>query len=306
MKYIGTRNILFAVIPAGLLAVTLYGGWTVADGLHKRLLVLQQEKIEQVRIKSILFPRAVSLSQDALIAKAAILYDPANGRVLFEKNSDAQLPLASLTKLMTAQVALAHNPENAQVVVTKEDVDTDGDGGLHAGDILSLSGLIKLGIVASSNDAMAAVAGSIGPQYLEAMNIYAKKQGLSKTYFANPTGLDVDAATAGAYGSARDIAHLTASFFKAYPKYFEYTTKSSVFVKDGDRVLSSLSTSLPLHDIPGLIGAKTGYTDLAGGNLSVVFDVEIGHPLVAVVLGSTESGRFTDIKTIISIVRQIK
>ena len=56
--------------------------------------------------------------------------------------------------------------------------------------------------------------------------------------------------------------------------------------------------------IPGFIGAKTGYTDLAGGNLVAMFYAEIGHPLVVVVLGSTKQGRFDDIRTLISAVRK--
>ena len=67
-----------------------------------------------------------------------------------------------------------------------------------------------------------------------------------------------------------------------------------------DRTLTAAGDRAPLQNIPGFIGAKTGYTDLAGGNLVAVFDIDIGHPLIAVVLGSTEEGRFTDIETLIN------
>lgn len=66
---------------------------------------------------------------------------------------------------------------------------------------------------------------------------------------------------------------------------------------------SAVATALPLSSLPGFVGAKTGYTDLAGGNLVVIFDIEIGHPLVAVVLGSTEQGRFDDIRTLAHAIR---
>jgi len=56
----------------------------------------------------------------------------------------------------------------------------------------------------------------------------------------------------------------------------------------------------PLGAIPGIIMGKTGYTDLAGGNLAVVFDAGVGHPVVAVVMGSTQDGRFSDMKQLVS------
>jgi D-alanyl-D-alanine carboxypeptidase len=65
----------------------------------------------------------------------------------------------------------------------------------------------------------------------------------------------------------------------------------------------AIPTAEPILEFPGLIGAKTGYTDLAGGNLVVAFDLEIGHPVIAVVLGSTQEGRFTDMRALIEAAR---
>lgn len=96
----------------------------------------------------------------------------------------------------------------------KKDLDADGDLGLRPGDTLSLFDLLKLGLVASSNDAMTAAAASLGSNYLTAMNDMANKLGLTKTYFLNPTGLDVNHDSAGAYGSAYDVARLASAFTK--------------------------------------------------------------------------------------------
>ena len=249
------------------------------------------------------FPYAFTLAPNALLARAAVVYDPQTGKILFAKNATTPLPLASLTKIMTAQVVLDAISPNTSVTIRAKDLTPEGDWGLRPGDTLSIQHLLELGLVASSNDAMAAVAASLGDDYLTAMNQTAVAMGLTKTSFQNPTGLDIDKTTAGAYSSALDMAQLTSLFFKKYPGFFSLTTQHSVTIPDSGRTLSSPATDAPLLDIPGLLGAKTGYTDLAGGNLVTVFDVEIGHPLVAVVLGSSRDGRFEDMRTLITAAR---
>lgn len=246
-----------------------------------------------------------ALEVPELTARAAILYDPLTKEVLFEKNAEAQLPLASLTKLMTAAAVLANASTRDIVEISSADLAPLGDSGLRPGETWSVGDLLKLGLVASSNDAMAAVANSVGaPTIIARMNEEAQRLGLVQTYFLDPTGLDLTGETAGAYGSARDIALLTADFLKNYPEVFEQTTKGRIEFSDGGRSIEATSTSIPIHDIPGLIGAKTGYTELAGGNLVAAVDIEMGHPVIAVVLHSTESGRFEDIRALINAVRR--
>jgi D-alanyl-D-alanine carboxypeptidase len=150
---------------------------------------------------------------------------------------------------------------------------------------------------------MAAAATSLGGNYLNEMNSTATALGLSSTYFLNPTGLDLNNNTSGAYGSASDVARLAADFLKSYPQFFELTTYPTISIDDSGKVLVANATEIPIQNIPGLIAAKTGYTDLAGGNLVAAFDIDIGHPLIAVVLDSTEAGRFSDIRTIINAAR---
>lgn len=249
------------------------------------------------------YPRAVSLAPDALLAQAAVLYDATSGRILYQKNASTQLPLASLTKLVTAQTVLSRRDPSTVVTITPADLKPEGGGGLEAGDTLTLDALLRFGLVASNNDAMAAAASSLGDNYLSALNQTAQTLNLTKTYFLNPTGLDLTDETSGAYGSAYDVARLAAAFYKNHPAYFELTTYPDVSIQDGSRTLTAAATAKPLQDIPGFVGAKTGYTDLAGGNLAAIFDLEPGRPVVAVVLHSTEPGRFSDIKTLIDAVR---
>ena len=251
---------------------------------------------------------AIDLPDGSLTAKAAIIYDPTTDTVLYAKNADLTLPLASVTKLLTAYTILDSVPTSTIITLTAKDtsVDSDaGDWGLKTGDTLSLNDLIKIGLVASSNYAMSAAAGSLGSSYMEDMNAHASKLGLSHTYFLNPTGLDINASLSGAYSSAADIATLAAAFLKNYPQYFELSSRPSVSVTASGHSVVAKATTVPLQDIPGFIGAKTGYTDLAGGNLVLAYDVDINHPLIAVVLGSTQAGRFADIRTLVDASRSM-
>ena len=256
------------------------------------------------------FPKPLTLADNALEAKAAVVYDPATGKVLYAKNASLTLPLASLTKLMTAQTVLNTIPPGTLITLSRKDVSVEGDAGdwnLKEGDTLTLSNIIKLGLDASSNHAMSAAAAALGASYIADLNKTAQQLGLSHTYFLNSTGLDLNANTSGAYGSATDIAHLAAAFMHDYPGYFELSTEQSITVPVStgiaSREVTANATALPILDIPGIVGVKTGYTDLAGGNLVVAFDEDINHPLIAVVLGSSETGRFTDMRTLIAAAR---
>ncbi len=249
------------------------------------------------------FPQEITLPPEALTAQSAVVYDPTTGRILYAKEANVQRPLASLTKLMAAAAVLSAQKENPNIAIRIEDLAPEGDWNLWVGEEWPLNDLVTFGLVASSNDAMAAAAGSVPGSLIDTMNKSAKNIGLSHTYFLNPTGLDEDVETAGAYGTAHDMALLTAVFLKEFPSFFEATAKSGITIQNGDRTIYADATAQPLLDIPGLIGAKTGYTDLAGGNLVAAIDIEIGRPLIISVLGSTKAGRFEDVKMLVDAVR---
>ena len=290
-----THTMLALLSTAALSILALAGGTSLAL-LHAGSFTKSDD------VAAAEFPFSLRTNPN-IIGKAAIIFDPADGRVLFAKNSTTQLPLASITKLMTAEIVLTSESPDTLVTMTSSALAPEGDSGFKAGDTAPLGTLLEFGLIASSNDALQAAAESLGDAYIERMNQTAKNLGFTETYFLNPTGLDVNTDTSGAYSSAYDVARLAALFYKQHPAYFEATQKSTATLQVGARTLTLHATDAPLLSIPGLIGAKTGYTDLAGGNLVAVFDREIGHPLVAVVLGSTKDGRFKDIAALISAAR---
>ncbi len=240
-----------------------------------------------------------------LVAHAAVVYDAKSGKVLYAKNADEPLPLASLTKLMSAEAILSLKEEDTPIVITPEDLEPDGDSGLQVGDVWSLKNLLTFGLVASSNDAMAAAAASAGKSsVIKRMNETAGALGLASAEFINETGLDIDETTAGSYGSAKDVAIIATTFLSHHRDLFAATVSPATKVQSLGSETEAIPTAEPILEIPGLIGAKTGYTDLAGGNLVVAFDLEIGRPVVAVVLGSTIDERFTDMRELIRATRE--
>ena len=246
----------------------------------------------------------VALNDNALAAKSAVLYDLTGAKVLYQKNAYEQLPLASLTKLMTVEVVLSLKSPDTPVQITRSDLSPSGDSGFRVGQTVMLGDLIKFALVASSNDAMEAAAASLGDGFIDKMNTAAAAMGLTKTRFFNATGLDINQKASGAYGSAYDVARLAAVFYKNHPDFFELTTRADVSIDQNGKELRAAATAAPLQNIPGFVAAKTGYTDLAGGNLVAVFDLEPGRTVVAAVLGSTREGRFSDAVILLEAARQ--
>lgn len=258
--------------------------------------------------------RTEAFSQVVLEARGGYVLDLTTNVVLFSKNSEEVLPLASVTKLMTTFVA-AENMSNSVVVsLTKDDLSTEGDSGLRVGERWRMGDLLDVMLVISSNDAAHAIAGLVGgagqqnvlgshEHFIEMMNEKARTLGLATLKFYNESGLDLEqggvSIMAGGYGSAKDVALLVAELWKKYPTTLEITTRKDVRIVSQDGIAHILpNTNEALGQYPGMIGSKTGYTSLAGGNLAIIFDIGIGHPVVAVILGSTREGRFSDMRAL--------
>lgn len=256
-----------------------------------------------------------------LEAKAVYVFDISTNRVLYAKNENVALPLASITKIMTALVARSSVSESAIITLHNSDLSSEGDSGLNVGERWRLGDLLDVALIISSNDAAHAIANFVGGQgrsvlgndnedayiknFIEMMNSKAQSLGLSTMKFYNETGLDLrfgglddsKSATPGAYGSAKDVALLMSELWRIYPTQLEITSREDARIISQDGITHVLpNTNEALGHFPGIMGSKTGYTTLAGGNLAIIFDVGIGHPIVAVVLGSTYKGRFDDMQ----------
>lgn len=250
-----------------------------------------------------------SLEAIEIEAKAGFVYDVRNNRVLYQKSADETLPIASITKLMTTLVAHELLSEETTITIPLTATLVESASGLQSGEQLSARSLINYAMLASSNDAAhslaAAAAAAISADapesaFVEAMNIRAEELGLTTLSFENAHGLDIDTQRAGAYGSARDITFLMEYVYNNYPDLLSVTTEDStrIYNTDGD-FHDANNTNRALLEIPQLRGSKTGYTILAGGNLTVIFDAGLNRPIIITVLGSSFSGRFLDVLNLI-------
>ncbi len=234
-----------------------------------------------------------------LETKAAVVYDLATGEILYAKNASAQLPLASLTKLLTVYAALAELSQDTPITIPASIVSVDGPRTFSIGQTFSLSDLARLTLTASLNDGAAAIAGATASREnrseSEMLAGAAAALNLSQTYAVNGSGLDVNNVISGGYGSALDLARLAGALVELAPAIAAATTQSSSqAVSAGGTPFKVVNTDPIVGTIPHLLLSKTGYTDLAGGNLVLVFDAGMRHPIAAVVLGSSLKARFTD------------
>ncbi len=249
-----------------------------------------------------------------LEAKAVSVYDVKRKMSLFEKNAKAILPLASITKIMTALTALSLVPETTDITVSTDALKAEGDSKLKAGERWGLRNLLTLTLIESSNDGAVAVASTIGGflatstedfdahrrHFVAEMNREARAIGLTATSFESESGLDLNTERAGAYSTAHETTLLLAYALEKSPSLFTETHWSELALQgDGGVKRSAKNTNTDTNKLPLLIASKTGYTDLAGGNLVIAFDAGFGHPIIIAVLGSTMDGRFTDVEKLV-------
>lgn len=236
-----------------------------------------------------------------VIAKAAYVYDVQSGRSLFEKAGSAQLPLASLTKLMTVDTALEVLGTDA-VLTIHEALEQEGESGFVKGERWKAGALAHFTLIESSNDGAHALGlateKTLGLEkggFVDAMNRRARVLGLSQTYFLNDTGLDISPTTAGAYGSARDMALLVTALGSSSPTVVERSTVPMWdFVSVSGKRHTAKNTALLATLYPATVVSKTGFTDLAGGNIVLLFEPIPGRPVAISILGSTRDGREED------------
>jgi len=226
-------------------------------------------------------------------AKSAYAENFATGEILYEKNGSYPLPLASLTKIVSALVILDLANLNETAITL-------------SGEHFLVRDLLAMVMVESSNGAMATLlrhaAGKNGQNIDSAeewfLDLISKKAEMMESggmIFGNATGLDLDENSASSLGSARGILKIAKNSLDS--PLWQLGAIHEVVSHEGKRY-ELKATNLLEDKIPGLIGAKTGLTDLAGGNLLIIFERPLGHPIGIVVLGSTESGRFEDVRKI--------
>ena len=240
-------------------------------------------------------PAPLGAAEPDIVARSAIVLDADSGAVLYEKRADDTWAPASLTKIVTALVALESAPLDQRLMVEAYDLVGEASMGLSAGDELTLETALYGMLLASGNDAAMTIARSLGalpgdsPQesvdrFMRRANLMLERMGIQRTQLLNPHGLDQP----GHQSTARDLALVTRQALRN--PVFRQIIGSPVY--QNERYALHQSNRL-LGSYPGLIGGKTGITDGCGYCLMEAAERD-GRTIVVVLLGSTFQAWYQD------------
>ncbi len=231
-----------------------------------------------------------------LKSKSVISIDLATGQILYQSDPTAPLPMASLTKLMTALIILEENTLDDQVTVDKLATQVEpAKMSLLAGEKITVRELLKGLFIKSANDAAIALAiynSKTSDAFVEKMNKRAADMHLHDTHFANPVGFDDPAQ----YSSAADLAILARAVYrKPIVQKIAALQEADASSIDGRQIHHLTTTNELLGSYLHVLGLKTGTTDEAGQCLISIVENENGNKILNVMLGSNDRFRETKI-----------
>ncbi len=245
-----------------------------------------------------IFPLTVFAEEDEekLIPNAVsgLVMDVDSGKIIFEKDIDKEVAVASMTKMM-AQILILEKIEakeikwNDVVTVSKNAADMGGSQiYISEGEKITIEDLMKGISMASGNDATVAMAEVIAgseAKFVKMMNKKAKQLGLKNTVFKNCTGLDEE----GHYSSARDMATIAKTLVTEHPEIFRFSSVYEDYLReDTKNKFWLVNTNKLVHFYEGADGLKTGHTDNAGYCLAATAK-RGGLRLLAIVLGESDA-----------------
>ncbi|MDE2144851.1 MAG: D-alanyl-D-alanine carboxypeptidase [Patescibacteria group bacterium] len=223
-----------------------------------------------------------------------------NGAEIIGNNVNKVWPLASVTKLMTAEIATSFMASDTPVAITSSTMSEIGgnDPRVRIGEVYSLSQMLKLMLVMSDNAAAQAIADTYGtPQFIAAMNAKAKSLGMNETNYADSVGLSNQSA-----GTIADMAKLVSYLWSSNKSILDTTTITTGYVQpENSNVKHFIINIDQLSGHPDFLGGKTGTTPDAKDNIVAVLkrdNINNGEPFIIAVFGSTS--RYSDVDKIIS------
>lgn len=244
-----------------------------------------------------------------LQVKAAVVIDETSGQILFQKNETAQLPIASITKLMTALVASEHVSDwnETHEMQYSETSLTGVTFPAAPGDRFTKGDLLKTALVVSANSAAKALAHSTEmseEEFVQAMNDKARQLAMSQTRFVEPTGLSAEnvSSTMDLAVLMRTVARNDMMMEALGQKDHKMRRRDDATppAETGDEITVRTTNRLIVEDDPYVIAGKTGFTYEAGHCLVTLATDEAGHRIITVVLGGPdEDVRFTETQDLI-------
>lgn len=232
-------------------------------------------------------PVSKNIEVPQLSAKSVFVKDLTTTTILYQKNASVRLPIASTTKIMTALVASGYFKPNSVLIVGQSSQIPGSRVGLNLGEDLSFRSLLYGMLLSSGNDAAYAIAenypaGVLG--FVSEMNKKASDLGLLNTHFENPAGFD----SPNHYSSAKDLSIVTEEALKDAQLTRIFATKETNIVSLDKKYTHNLANlNKLLSTVKGVLGVKTGYTDVAKENLVTLVNRD-NHKILTVVLGSDD------------------
>ncbi|MBR2370964.1 MAG: D-alanyl-D-alanine carboxypeptidase [Clostridia bacterium] len=277
------KRALILILTVILVVVSLpFSVFAFGERVNEKELALAEYETQAVTVSS--------TQVGEISARGAVLINADTGDILYDKNADERLPMASTTKIMTALVAVESMPLDSLITVTRESVGVEGSSiYLCEGERLTLEDLLYALLLESANDAANAIAIGVSRSveaFAELMNERASSLGLKDTHFENPHGLDGQTH----YTTARELARITQAALanEALATIVGTVRKTIAFDLDGqknERLLINHNRLLRLYE--GTVGVKTGFTKKSGRCL-VSCALRDGVRLIAVTLNAPD------------------
>ncbi len=253
---------------------------------------LTLSKNNQVRFLDLWLPAFAQDKEDIIdnndiTAKSALVYDLTSNKSIYEKSASDRLPMASLTKIMTAIIALENKKPDDRYKVTYEDLVGEDSMGLSEDEIVSFDDLLYGLMLPSGNDASEVLAnnhptGRDG--FINDMNKKAESLGLKDTNFVNPSGLQGDG---DQYTTTYDLLVITRYALENFPQFAKVvsTAEYSIPETNTHKAFDLYNETNLLTTYEGVKGVKTGYTPEAGLCLVTYLDYK-GHRIIGILLNS--------------------
>lgn len=226
-------------------------------------------------------------SVPSVSAQSVLLYDLSSNRAIYERNAKEKMPMASLTKVMTAIIALENPTKNDRYPVTGSALVGENSMGLEDGEVLSRTDLLYGLLLPSGNDAAEVLAANYPGgrrAFIRAMNEKARSLGLMDTNFTNPSGLEGDG---DQHSTAYDLLVITRYAIDTYPEFVKVvsTYEHEIPATNDHKAYQLYNDTNLITSYPGVKGVKTGFTNEAGMCLVTYLDYK-GHRIIGIILNS--------------------
>jgi D-alanyl-D-alanine carboxypeptidase len=276
--------LLFVVV---FLVVENSGPLITEEDLKENILAARQPYVLPVSEVDVPL-RNWEVGEPKIKARAAIIYDLENDRILYDKNLAEKLPIASITKIISGLIVVEKMDLDEILVVPSEAINVTRENGaeLFLKESLTVDGLLRLMMIQSNNDAAYTLALGSRFNFVGAMNALVIRLNMINTKFYDPAGFDDRG-----FSTVSDLINLVEYSLK-YDYLWEIMgTRDATIVSEEGIIHNIRNTNKLLGQNLEIVGGKTGYTDVALENMLMMFEHN-GARFATIVLGSDQ--RFLD------------